>query len=744
MNKTWNTGGPGLERRTRQLTPSSMALAVLLLSACQTPVKPFIPAALQVRNDVAEPGSQASEPVRPETRITNLPVAPVPAPSARAARNAAADVAAEPKLRPDELASVNLEQVSIGVFAQLVFADILKKNVNIDPQVLARKDLVTFRSGSSQTAAQLENAAKLLLKSYGVTALDLGGLVRVVPDSANLGGMPEIRRGTALPDTPLPLRPVFQMVELKAVRNAEVASWLRTMFGERIKSQEDTSRNGILISGTPDAVEAALEAIRVLDQPVLSGVQSVAITPAYWSADELGRRLYEVLTAQGYAVQPLGQALGGVRHPIILLPVSGLNALFVFARGDDVLKHVNEWARTLDRPSERGIGKNFFTYAVKHKDATTLAATLEQLLSGVRGTAAPTTGAAGTAGASVARTGSSVVVDKSTNMLIFQASQDEYPQITTLLQTLDRPTKSALIEVTVAELKLDDNNQLGVEWLATKALSSGATIVGGTSGGLSVGSAGATFKVLDTVGSVRAVLNALASENRASVLSSPRLMARNGETATIQVGDEVPIVTSQLNTGATVASTTGTTPTNQVLQTVQYRTTGVLLKIKPVIHSGDQVDLDVTQEVSSARTTNTGVNNSPTFGTRRVDTKLTLRNGATVLLGGLISEEGSLGNAGIPLLKDVPVLGTLFSNKTNKGLRTEMIVLITPYVINDDREAESVTSAFRKMLGPWAGSMQGLAPAPGNAPATPLTPPDGKAVPALAPAPAAPVASAPR
>ena len=666
-----------------------------------------LPAGGTVKDEINAPGGSR------QTQITALPVAPEAPPSKRVKANAALDAEAAQKAGASEPANINLEQVTLGVFAQLVFSDILKKNVNIDPKVMARTDLVTFRSGGHQTAAQLENAVKLLLRSYGVSAVDLGGLVRVVPDGSNAGNLPEIRRGSALPETPLPLRPVFQLVELKSVRGTEVGNWLRTLFGDRVKSQEDATRNAILISGTPDAMEAALEAIRVLDQPVFSGAQSVAITPAFWSADELARRLFDVLTAQGYAVQPLNQAPGGARFPIILLPVTGLNSVYVFARGEDVLKHVTDWARTLDKPNESGIGKNYFTYAVKHKDAEALAATLDQLLSGAKSrppTGAPNSGAnastSTTAQNNAARSGS-VVVDRASNMLIFQASQDEYSQITSLLQTLDRPSKTALIEVTVAELKLDNNSQLGVEWLATHAMKNGAQVIGGTLGGLSLGTGGATFRVLDTVGGVRAALNMLASNNRATVLSSPRLMARNGETATIQVGDEVPIITSQLNTGTAVSSATQ----NQVLQTVQYRSTGVQLKIKPVIHSGDQIDLDVTQEVSSARTTNTGVNNSPTFGTRKFDTKLTLRNGTTVLLGGLISDENSDGQSGIPFLKDIPLIGNLFSTRTGTGTRTELIVLITPYVINDDQDAESLTNAFRKTLGPWAGQVGPKKPA---------------------------------
>lgn len=716
------TDGSLLARRWHGVAVPALAL---FLGACAVPgSQPIVPATLQVGSDAAgaAPPPVATEPA--QTRVTPLPVAPEATPSVTAAardRVAAASAAAGPR----EPVSINLEQVSIGTFAQLIFGDLLKKNVNVDAQVMARKDLVTFRSGAAQPPAQLENAAKLLLKSYGIAAIDVGGLVRVVPDNAALGNLPEIRRGAALPDTPLPLRPVFQLVELQAVRQTEVIGWLRTMFGDRIKVQEDVSRNALLISGTPDNMQAALEAIRVLDQPVLRGVQSVSISPLYWSADDLARRLIEVLSAQGYAVQPLNQQAGGVRYPIVILPVSGLNAVFVFAQAGAVLDHVTEWARTLDKPNERGIGKNFFTYAVKHKDASTLAATLEQLLGRSRGAAAAPTGAAGAAGANaaVAQHSGSVVVDVSTNMLIFQSNQDEYSQLIALLQTLDRPTRSALIEVTVAELSVDDKSQLGVEWLANQALSNGATITSGTSGGLSIGTAGFNFRVFDSASTLRFVLNALASDNKATVLSSPRVLARNGETATIQVGQEVPIVTSQQSTGAT-----NNTGTAQVLQTIQYRNTGVILKVKPVIHSSDQIDLDVTQEVSAAQSTSTGVNNSPTFSTRKVDTKLTLRNGATVLLGGLISDETSRGSAGIPLLKDIPGLGALFSTQSGSGARRELVVLITPYVINDDHEAESVTAAFRKMLGPWAATL----PAPSGATIAPASP--TPAVPPPAPA----------
>lgn len=675
---------------------SAVIAAAAVLQGCQQ--VPMLPTPMAAR-----PASQVGGDGLPTAAANETKTAPLPAPPRplefRKGDVAAAPAAAEPASSP--VALLNLEQVSLGTFINVAYAEVLKKNVNIDPSVLARRDLVTFRSGEGQSAKSLENAVQLLLKSYGISAVDVGGLVRVVPDNAGLGGLPEIRRGAALPDTPLPLRPVFHLVELQAVRQTDVMNWLRTLFGERVKAQEDSSRNALLLSGTPDNVKAALEAIAVLDQPLMSARSSLAITPTFWSADDLARRLAEVLSAQGYAVHPVGQAIvpGSARYPIILLPVSALNAVYVFVANDQLLTHVRTWAETLDKPNNRGIGKNFLTYSVKHKDAELLATTLEKLLSGARTStaAAAQAGAAANQGTPAASTqrSSAVVVDKATNTLIFQANPDEFGQINALLQTLDRPSKAAMIEVTVAEVGLDDNNQFGIEWTLK-----GGSWSAATEGGIGLGTKGFTYSLLRDTGQVKATLNALASTNRASILSSPRLMARNGEAATIQVGQEVPIITSQQTTGTTVSS--GTTTSTPIIQSIQYRNTGVILKVKPVIHSGDQIDLDVTQEVSEAATTETGVSSTPTFSTRKVDTKLTLRNGSTVMLAGLISDTTSRGGAGIPLLKDVPVLGALFGKQLINGTRRELIVLITPYIVNDTHDAEALTDAFRGMLGPWA------------------------------------------
>lgn len=687
---------------------------VLLLAACA--VEPSIPLPLDLPKKVADYSTLQQENEQERERTTRIAKTPKPPASERLQTGKTQPTLAIDASQEKADILLSFEQIPLPSFIQAVYAAILKKTVTIDPKVVERKDLVTLRTGEPQTPSQVESATRLLLKSYGIAVVEMGGMVRIVPDNTALGYLPEIRRGRALPETPLPMRPIFQLVELQAVRNTDVAGWVRAMFGDKIKLHEDPARNAVLLSGNSDDVMAALEAIHVLDQPLMKGRQSMRISPQFWSADELAKRLGEILQTEGYGTST--KVEGGVIQPVTLLPVAGANAVFAFAVSEAILEHIAAWAKELDKPNEKGAGRNFFSYPVKYTDAELLAKTLQSLLGGSTASSAPPA-APGAAAAPVAARSAQVVVDRGSNTLIFTGSSEDYGGIRNLLQSLDKPAKEALIEVTVAEVSLTENSQLGIEWLAKEAnLSDGRSYTAGTLGGLSVGSSGFNFRLLDKAGDLRLVINALASSNRATILSSPRVVARSGETATIQVGQEVPIISSQqVATTGSATTTTSTATTTTVPQSIQYKNTGVILSVKPVIHSGDRVDLDVSQEVSAAQATTTGVSTSPTFSTRKVQTKLSLKNGATVLLGGLMSGNKSDGNAGIPLLKDIPGLGQFFRTDTGKSERTELIVLITPYIIEDDNDAQAVTDAFRKRLGGWAQTPLPVQPAiPDSAP----------------------------
>ncbi|MET3119128.1 general secretion pathway protein D [Undibacterium sp. GrIS 1.8] len=602
--------------------------------------------------------------------------------------------------------SVAFDQMPLPTFIQAVYGSVLKVNYSMDGAVAARTDLITFHTPRPQSASQMAGLARMLLKSYGIAVQDFGGVIRLVPDTASNSYSPAIRRGRAQPDTPPSLRPVFHYVELDAVRVTDFSSLLRTMFGNKIQTQDDLARNAILLSGQPEDISAAMEVIQVFDQPIMRGLRTKRISPVFWTADEFSKRLVDVLSAEGYSAS----TSLGAGTPILILPIAPLNSVIIFSSSEVILNHALQWAKDLDKPSDSQAGGAFFTYPVKYADAQALAKTLSELIGGggsstiapIGSASAPT---ALTQSATASRGASKIVVNNATNSLIIQGGgPDQYRQWMALLAELDKPTKSALIDVMVAEVTAGTANTLGVDWNFRNSVSAGnssGTNVRGTvtSANAGSGSGGLTFSFLNSAGLLRADISALASKNDAQILSSPKLMARNGETATIQVADEVPILTSTTTTPGFIS---GSTTTN----TIQYRTAGMILKVRPVINSGNRIDLDISQEVSNVKSLSSGAITSPTIGTRKVDTKLTLRDGSTVMLAGLISNDNSSSDSGVPLLKDIPGIGSLFKTESTNKSKKELIILITPYIINDDFEAESISNAFQSSLGDWAKDLK--------------------------------------
>ena len=217
----------------------------------------------------------------------------------------------------------------------------------------------------------------------------------------------------------------------------------------------------------------------------------------------------------------------------------------------------------------------------------------------------------------------------------------------------------------------------------------------GALGGVEPAAGALIWNALSSSGQTSAVLNLFAKDSRVSILSTPRLMVKSGESASIDVGTEVPIITSQ----ATSVDLPTTDGDSSILQSIQYRKTGVLLEIEAVVHSGQRVDLHISQEVSEATPTDTSDISSPSIFSRRLDTSLSLSDGQSMLLGGLISSTSSDGKSKVPLLGDVPVLGRLFQNRTSTGARTELLMLITPYVVEDADQARDITDAIEARFG---------------------------------------------
>lgn len=609
-------------------------------------------------------------------------------PSGIVAPQAAPAPQARPNASDETISAVTLDGIPLPQFINTIYSTVLKRNVSLDPAIQTRTDLVSLRTGKPQTAAQLSAAAQTVLQSYGVSVNEFEGLVRAVPSSGVGGATPDILRGRAQPDVPSSIRPIFYLVELENTSQANVVNWVRTLFQGRVSVTEDPPRNSVMLSGQSDSVMAAAEAIQTLDRPGMRGRFSARISPVFWSAADLANRLVDVLSAQGYyagvnAIAPT---------PIVIMPVPQINSLVVFASSEEGLNHTLRWAAELDQTQPTRSGGRYITYYVRNTDASEVAKTLQDVLGG--GGSSAVTAVSGATAVPRAVGNSRVVVNAAANSIIIQSSPAEYQQIYGLLQELDRPARSALIMATVAEVTLADDEQFGFNWLLSQ-FNSGGYIVNGGVGPAPVGgvtsASGIALNIASIAGDPRALLTALATSSKVRVLSNPSIVTVSGQQASIQVGQDVPILTSQISN-----SNTGSGAGQGVLQTVQYRNVGVILKVKPTIRAGGRIDLEIGQEVSGVSTVATGLGNSPVVNTRRVETRLSTSDGNTMLIGGLISEQREGANAGIPYLKDIPLVGGLFrTSGSSKSSRTEMVLLITPYVMEDDFDSRAMTEAFR-------------------------------------------------
>lgn len=290
-----------------------------------------------------------------------------------------------------------------------------------------------------------------------------------------------------------------------------------------------------------------------------------------------------------------------------------------------------------------------------------------------------------------------LLADDDRNIILIRALPPDYSRVVKLLERLDNMPRQVLVEVIVAEISLNDTLEFGVEW----ALHNNDLKINdsqyeqnflsnvGAAGAIGGGS-GFTYNILTNSGDVRLLLSALNSQTDVSILFSPQVLVLNNETATLNVGDQVPIVTSE-----TQNDNLSGTITNSVDRTVQYKDTGVILTVTPQINYNGIILLDIQQTVSNALpiTEGQGVD-SNIIQSRDMKTKLAVKDGQSIMIGGLIQRNETVSETGIPFLKDIPLLGYLFKTEATTMDKKELLIMVTPYVI----ETEDVLDQYIKQF----------------------------------------------
>ena len=276
-------------------------------------------------------------------------------------------------------------------------------------------------------------------------------------------------------------------------------------------------------------------------------------------------------------------------------------------------------------------------------------------------------------------------VDLRSNAIIFSTTGTRYQSLLPMIRRLDTPPRQILVEVTIAEVLLTDEFAMGVEF----ALESGDVSLG-TTGGLGLPDGGGFISVLGSDGAIRAQLSA--SNRLINVLSNPSLVVRDGVSATISVGNDIPTV------GATFFDPL---QSETQITTVQYRKTGVNLTVRPTLNAQGLVVMEISQDISNVVEGGSEVAGTPAIFERSLSTEVVARSGETILLGGLIADNINETVAKVPGLGDIPWLGRLFRSETQTAERTELVILITPRVLDEstrwDEVLNTMDSAFRHL-----------------------------------------------
>ena len=577
--------------------------------------------------------------------------------------------------------------LSVPQFIDVVYGEMLGVAYVTGPEVAKMTDVVQLRSSGELESEVFQELVAKALQDYGVRVVPNNGTYQILHDKALRAQVPKFIKSRARSRTRSDLRPVIQFVEMQALDANSMLGFLRQAFGRKndnLTIIANQGQNFISLAGLPADVDAAIGIIQELDELDFAGSQIQRYTPQYWNSGEFSDALKDALTVEGWSVTDQVS----LNRTIFLMPVEYSNDLFIFAKTQQAHDRVDTWIRELDKPIEGGDTEQIFIYQVKNVDATILAETANSVLFSSQGggrttpnSASAGVGAGAGQGGIIESSGAVFNVDPLGNRIIFTGTATDYNKLQNLLEQLDTPAPEVLIEVQIAEVTLTDGSNVGVDFFLDNIGGGDVDISAGTSGSLGLGAQGLNVALL--TGDVTAALNAFANNRQVKLLSTPILVARSGGQAEIQVGQDIPVITAQ----RAASNQSGEGPVD-VLQSITYRSIGNLLSIEPIVFSDNRIDLSLTQEVSSTVDVGNSAIPSPTLSQRSISTQLSLEDGQTAVLGGLISEDYIRDEQGIPILKDIPIIGQAFSNDALSINRTELVILITAYVLRGQNDKD--------------------------------------------------------
>jgi general secretion pathway protein D len=684
-----------------------------------------------------------------ETQTTReAPPAPGPPPSRAAATFPGSGklVNDEPSASTQSASTANGIQLSftdanISEVVATVLGDGLGLNYTIDPQV---KGTMSLQSSAPIARDQVLPALEDALRLQGFGIVISGDLYRIVPlkDAQRAGAALRFASSGAGSGYSV------QIVALKYTGAQEMEKIIEPFAPQGGIVRVDEARNLLVLAGTSSELRNMLEIVNTFDVDWLSGMSFAIYTLSYVDAKTLTSELGEVFADSR-------SPLAGV---VRLVPIPRLNSVMVITPQAHYLTEVERWIKRLDLGGSTS-GRRIYVYDVQNGKAEDLAKSLAEILSLAEPSSssnssntqsAPLTSTLGMgsslgAGSSLGSSygagaaggqnslmtapaprqsalaaggyggpsnsslpganglesgGLRIVTNETNNSILIFATASEFSVIESALSRLDQAPRQVLIEASIAEVTLTNDLQFGLQWSQASNVGT-ATLSNAANGAISQSFPGFSYLYTGST-SISAVLNTIQSHTAVRVLSSPKILVLNNHEATLDVGDEVPVVTQ-----SAVSTVAGGAP---VVNSVDMKDTGVILQVTPHVNKNGLILLDISQQVSDVIPTTSSSIDSPTIEQRNLSTSIAVQSGDTIALGGLISSTRTQSRTGLPFLSRIPILGALFGSTDNSSDRTELIMLLTPRVIQSEVDLKAATDDLRNEFNDLKKDLRSIAP----------------------------------
>ncbi len=610
---------------------------------------------------------------------------------------------------PDEtaqLVTMDFDGVDIKVFIKFI-ADITGKNFILDDKVSGKVTVISPRKMTLEEAYQVFLS---VLEVNGYGTVTVGGATKIVKSAD------AITKSLSTTMTPPASRDDKMVTQIIQLRYAD-ANDMKTLLSPLIS--KGTSQllaypqsNVLIITDTMSNISKIMDILKVVD--VTGFAQEVRIfTLTYASASDLSTKLTEILSedkaAQTTRIRTTRQqGVAGGKTAAKIIPYERTNALIVLASAMD-MADIEDLIKTLDIPTPSG-KEDIHVYYLQYANAEDMA----KVLTDIPTPESPETTPADKTKAVVRGTtkdqGIKISSDKETNSLIIYADPYAYRSIVGTIKYLDIPRKQVFIKALIMEVNTNKDFKVGVEWTYFEDFKyDNGERIGGVFGrtgqnfitspadlptGALLGVVGETITIGSgdtqiTFPNMTSFINAMATDSDVNIISTPQIITMDNKEAEIKVGANVPYVTK---------TDTDSTNINRTVRTFDYRDVGVTLRLTPQINQQGNIRIELFQENTTLVPGQGEEEFAPTTLKRSATTTVTVKDGSTMVIGGLIGDTLSVGDTRVPLLSRIPILGYLFKSTSNSRETTNLYIFLTPRIIDTDDKVDGLYNEKYKEL----------------------------------------------